>query len=413
MTRFKNIFIILLLLHAYESATESCEKSITKASSSFSSDKENEILKLSITERKKMLFQSAEDGDLGLLKFIVQQGGIDINSQDRDGNTVLHLVSRAFKLSTATQVQIIRWLLKHNIDSRIKNKAGFTAFRIAVMSANTEVSVRIMTNLFQMHGENKIVQEEVRDESEISEDASSDFQKAIYFIQIGDVEQVRLYVNKEGMNLYQRDHYGRMLIHIAAQMGNLEIFKMIDEKMNNLTVIDDKDRNPWFIASNRTHIDIMRYLVEMRKINVDLKNKEGQRAIDMVSVKGGSGGFKVAEFLIQKDSEINGHDHSGITPLQWAAANNNLSIAELYLNSGANPNSHNISGITAIHLASGHGHDKMVSLLISYGANPKIEDKAGRRPFDWAEENRHTKVIEILKAYQPHNFVKWLRNKLR
>ena len=65
-----------------------------------------------------------------MLKILVEMG-VDLNTQDHDGNTALHLASKR----TDTK-DFIACLLQNAVKKNLKNKSGFTAIDLASMAAN-------------------------------------------------------------------------------------------------------------------------------------------------------------------------------------------------------------------------------------------------------------------------------------
>ena len=97
---------------------------------------------------------------------------------------------------------------------------------------------------------------------------------------------------------------------------------------------------------------------------------------------------------LSTDSEVNGKDSLGRTPLYRAAYNGHKKIVELLLNNKADVNIPDENGWSALHGASYKGHFEIVSVLISKKADINSKDIDGDTPLDWAKGNKE--IIKLL-----------------
>ena len=101
---------------------------------------------------------------------------------------------------------------------------------------------------------------------------------------------------------------------------------------------------------------------------------------------------------LSTDSEVNGKDSLGRTPLYRAAYNGHKKIVELLLNNKADVNIPDENGWSALHGASYKGHFEIVSVLISRKAHINSKDIDGDTPLDWAKGNKE--IIKKMKTLQ-------------
>lgn len=143
-------------------------------------------------------------------------------------------------------------------------------------------------------------------------------------------------------------------MHTAATNGNLDIIKMIIEKLSD------------GVSSIET------YLIS--------KNKEGQTCFHIACLKGH---FNIVEYFLrdlriyyfmdQVDSDYN-------TPLILASLNGNLSIVEILLEFGADLNAKNRQNSTALELSCRKGFFEISKVLISkYTFLQSDGEAAGKR----------------------------------
>jgi ankyrin repeat protein len=65
---------------------------------------------------------------------MLRRQGVDMNAQDKDGFTPLHLASAGGKL------EVVRLLVEHGADIHVKDKAGRTAYQVALAKRHDEIT---------------------------------------------------------------------------------------------------------------------------------------------------------------------------------------------------------------------------------------------------------------------------------
>ncbi|WP_265024863.1 MULTISPECIES: ankyrin repeat domain-containing protein [unclassified Wolbachia] len=93
---------------------------------------------------------------------------------------------------------------------------------------------------------------------------------------------------------------------------------------------------------------------------------------------------KAAEVIVnRKVVDINSIDNSGIAPLHWAVARNNLELMGLLIGNGAEIDIQDERhGRTALHWAAYHDKFEIVKLLVNKGADWNIQDRDGKTALD-------------------------------
>ena len=105
-------------------------------------------------------------------------------------------------------------------------------------------------------------------------------------------------------------------------------------------------------AAQRGDINIMRYLLEKRGLNVDSKinpfKTESNRTVTHLSRAARSGQKDMVEFLLGMNADIEARDEDGATPLLCAAAAREATVVDLLLEYNADIESRNKQGRTAL-----------------------------------------------------------------
>lgn len=93
----------------------------------------------------------------------------------------------------------------------------------------------------------------------------------------------------------------------------------------------------------------------------------------------------IVEMLVQKGADIHAVDNSRYSALTWACENGQDNIIKFLLKNGANVNeeSTQFSG-TPLHMAAYHRHDSILELLLASHADPSIKSTSGAMPLHFA-----------------------------
>jgi ankyrin repeat protein len=159
-----------------------------------------------------------------------------------------------------------------------------------------------------------------------------------------------------GAEVNAKDIFSQTPLHLAAQVGNLEVAKVL---LENKADINARDRY------NSTPLHIVAW----------------------------SGNTAFAKYLIEKGADVNARDRFG-TPL-IAAVEDHRDMVELLLNSKADVHMKSPDGFAPIHLA---GNKDIAQILFTHGADVMISGYHGRTPLHEAAMRNRNDIVEWLCA---------------
>lgn len=99
---------------------------------------------------------------------------------------------------------------------------------------------------------------------------------------------------------------------------------------------------------------------------------------------------------IDRGTDINAVDKTGLTPLAWAAAHRQKATLSVLLQSGADATACSPTGETALSFAACQGQLDVVEQLLEYGADPDIANVEGGTPLMYAAFNGYPQVVKLL-----------------
>jgi ankyrin repeat protein len=160
--------------------------------------------------------------------------------------------------------------------------------------------------------------------------------------------------------LHPYNSHERSLVHIAAQIGDLDILKYLIEQGANYNAQARRGEAPLHLAVFNNYRQIIEFLIT-----------ECNAAIEIKDLDGG-------------------------TPLSWAVYENKLDCVKLLLNLGANINEPDYEKRTPLHWAVYQKHKKMVKFLALQGANLIVKNNDDETALDIAINNGYSDLVQIL-----------------
>ncbi|KAF8569113.1 hypothetical protein P879_00923 [Paragonimus westermani] len=186
-------------------------------------------------------------------------------------------------------------------------------------------------------------------------------------------------LQSDPQNLNFVDKTGRSLLHWAACGGHLEFVKTLVSRGLDKDAKDNSCWTPLMIAVSAGRVDVVDFLIDEAKADVNVVNSTGQCPMHYAASKNQ---LKIAEHLFAAGANVNVRDWAGTTPLHRAISLGYLDIAKLLLDRGP-PSLVSVAdneGSTALHFACEEGSMSAAKLLLEYGASFTCQNKVSPRP---------------------------------
>ncbi|PCI37399.1 MAG: hypothetical protein COB50_03775, partial [Thiotrichales bacterium] len=170
----------------------------------------------------------------------------------------------------------------------------------------------------------------------------------------------------------------------------VELLLEAGAKVNQIT----KDMyTPLIIASEHSHIGIVKLLLKAKGIDVNETNKSGGTALVYASH---GGHFEVVKQLLEAKAEVNQADKDNCTALMYASKNGHVEVVKQLLEAKAEVNLATKLGYTGLILASENGHLEVVKQLLEAKAEVNQADKDNWTALMCASQNGHFEVVKQL-----------------
>ncbi|ROT47229.1 hypothetical protein EDM02_03675 [Candidatus Cardinium hertigii] len=322
-----------------------------------------------------------------LLNKLIEINQIEqINIQNKDGNTVLHLaVEYGMK-------NLVGLLLDSGAKINIRNKDGNTALHLVVKYNQENIAQNIVQLLL-----NKLIQINQIDQINIQ---NNDGNTALHLAAIHGIENLTELLLDNGAKINIRNKDGNTALHLAVKYNQENIAQLLLNKLIQINQIDQINiqNNDGNTALHLAAIDGRENLVELLLDNgakIDMQNKKQMMPLEY-AVKHRHA--NMVKLLLDRGNKINKQNKWGIAALHWASKQSDLDGIELLLNAGVKVDAQNDDGNTALHIAyrqccrfigSYHKFTRSrqlntVKLLERCSARKDIENKQGYSPEDYA-----------------------------
>lgn len=131
-----------------------------------------------------------------------------------------------------------------------------------------------------------------------------------------------------GVNVKDVNKNGDSLIHIACQINNLNMLKMLNNSNTELNIQNEVGETPLHIAVRNGNMEIIKYLIECGA-NLNIQNNLGQTALHIAFEQGDYGSVKE---LIETGAKLDIPDIVDRKPLDIPVSNNFYALQIFRLN---------------------------------------------------------------------------------
>eukprot|EP01012_Entosiphon_sulcatum_P006379 TRINITY_DN129_c0_g1_i3.p1 TRINITY_DN129_c0_g1~~TRINITY_DN129_c0_g1_i3.p1 ORF type:complete len:722 (-),score=98.16 TRINITY_DN129_c0_g1_i3:101-2266(-) len=174
---------------------------------------------------------------------------------------------------------------------------------------------------------------------------------------------------QSGFNINSGDYDARSPLHVASNLGYLDVVKFIVENGADVNIRDTFDGTPLDDAMRRDHKDVVSYLIASGARIGSNKGKEVE-LVDAAS----HGDLQKVKTLVENGIAVTCSDYDKRTPLHLAVCEGHYEVAKYLLEHGADKNAEDRWGMTPIKEAMRRtqrtGEDRMTALLIPAHEHP-------------------------------------------
>jgi ankyrin repeat protein len=328
-----------------------------------------------------------------VFKLLIETIGLDVNVQDGDENTPIHIAIDCFD-PNGGDINVLNFLLTQNgVNVNSKGQYGCTSLHRACLNIN-----KFQIDLFKLLVEIKGADVNLQDE--FSDTPVHVALRSFKLDHGGDIAVLNYLLTQTELNVKVKGRFKCTLLHEACQYINtlpIEVFEvLIDAKCSNIYALDEDNDTPIHIAFKQFDPDLgniaaLTYLLGQKDVNVNTKDEEGLTLLHWASYRINNLPVDAFKCLIEtKGADINVQDNANNTPIQYALhcfnSNDGDITALIYLLSRTdlNVNIKGENGCTLLHLACEHVNtlplDIFQLLIGTQGADVNVQEQDNDTP---------------------------------
>ncbi|CAF1135873.1 unnamed protein product, partial [Didymodactylos carnosus] len=316
------------------------------------------------------LLCAAEDGDLVNMKKLCNIATIDVNKENKHGETALHFACGS------GHFDIVKLLCDRKANLFVVDGYGNNTIYWAARQGHVQIIIFLHEKGVQIDLPNRI--------NETSLHVSSRYGHA----------HVTDYLCKVGANVDAQDDEHETSLMCATWHGYPRIVRILCNAGCDINLRNTEGETGLILAAARGNEDIVRILID-NKANLDMKDKHSLTAIHWACKRQH---VEIAIMLINADCNLNTIDMFNETPLHYSSREGLLSVVQILCAFGCHIDIRNKADSTALHLAARQGHTEVVRCLCLAGLNLTIQNKDGRTAAQVAEISGKPDIVNLLKS---------------
>ncbi|XP_046551542.1 ankyrin-3-like [Haliotis rubra] len=318
---------------------------------------------------KTPLMVTVHYGYINVCKFLVSMGA-NVSQVDDDGDNILHFACRGGHVGMVKYV-----LLQHNLDINSRANTGKTPLMVTVYHGY----INVCTFLVSM-GANV---------AQVDYGGDNIFHSACRGGHVGMMKYLLLQYN---VDINSRTNSGRTPLMITVYYGYINVCKFLVSIGANVAQVDDDGDNILHFACRGGHVEMVKYVLLQYNVDINSKTNSGRTPL-MVTVY--TGHKDVFAFLVSKEANVSQVDDYGNTILHFACKGGHVNMVK-YVLLQRSVNSRTNAGTTPMMIAVYYGHRDVATYLVSKGANVSEVDDYGNNILHWACKGGYIGLVKYV-----------------
>ena len=362
---------------------------------------------ISQDSQQNSYFDSVIEGDLPCIRYYIEVMGVLPDQKDKSFNTALHYAC------LGNFLDIVQYLVEvQHVSLNMLNYEEKTPLQIASDAGHTKIiqyllkagayinSENIEFNMIEAAKQGKLssikylIEEEKQDKNQVDLLGNSSLHYACKFGYLPIVEYLADQgaelntINSAGetpLNIALNNKHENVVIYLLKKMNidipdgvilnvfnaviddNIKSIIFLMEKLGiNPNITDDDGNSPLILACKYSHFDIIQYLIEKQKVNINAVNKKQEAAIGILALKHD---ITISKYLIEHGSVNIPEDFE--EDIHKAAKEGKLTSIQFLVNlAGFDPKSLDSDGKTPFYYACVNSHIPIIKFLCRIGAQP-------------------------------------------
>jgi ankyrin repeat protein len=288
---------------------------------------------------KTALHYASLNGNIEVLEYLIEKKGVDVNQADKYGKTALHYAAQE------GYIDVVQLLVSHMQDYEINQAdySGETALHKAAENGRIDLVALLIEKGVDLNQVNKKNESTALDKA--AEKGHTNLVKWIIAqgnvdlsyckgmkvlrkaAENGHTDVVKILLPK--MTPYSINQLiAAGIFRLAAKSGSIDLVELLIDRGIDVNQPDQFGYTALHEAASLGHTDLVRWIIEEKKVDVNKADKYGETALHFAAERGS---IKVVELLLQKmtPEAINQANQNGATVLGLAKEYNNKDVVNL------------------------------------------------------------------------------------
>ncbi|XP_046348413.2 serine/threonine-protein phosphatase 6 regulatory ankyrin repeat subunit A-like [Haliotis rufescens] len=337
---------------------------------------------------------------------LLERVGADLSVVSEHGDTILHLACNRDNVPMVKHI-----LSKHIVGVNCRGKSGRTPVMIAAMFGHRGVLNVLVdkggdVSLVDSNGEN-LLHVACRGGSSsmvlhclskriarINSKTRNGQTPVMLAAEGGHGGVFDLLVGK-GADLSLKDGHNNNILHLACSGGSVKIVqRVMSENIAGVTSIGSNDRTPLMFAAERGHTKVID-LLRAQGCDLSVSDVDNNNLLHIACL---GGHIEMVLYVLRLDlCDMNSRGKTGQTPLMFAALRGNRNVFDVLVSKGGDPSLVDDDGNNILHVASLGEDVEMVKYVLSLNiVDINSGGKYGRTAAMLAAESGHRDVFYFL-----------------
>ncbi|XP_067660904.1 ankyrin repeat domain-containing protein 50-like [Haliotis asinina] len=325
-------------------------------------------------------------GDVEVVKYVLSQNMLDINSRVKCGRTAVMLAAGN------GNKDLVQLFVDKGADVSLLDKTGDNILHCACRGGGAEVLKYILSKdmvdinslghrkrtpviVAAERGQKEVVELLVKHGADLSLSERSGGNILHHVCQRGHYKLVKYVLSLNMVDIHSRWWMKRTPVMVAAKYGHKEVVKLLVNHGANLLQSDKRGDNILHLVCFAGHSDIVKYILSLNSVNINSRGWKGRTPVMVAAERGHK---EVVELLVNHGVNLSLCKRSGSNILHLACCVGHFDVVKYVLSlNSVDINSRGWKGRTPVMVGAKHGHKEVVKLLVNHGANVLLSDKRG------------------------------------
>jgi ankyrin repeat protein len=324
------------------------------------------------------------NSDINFIKYLIKKGA-DLNKKNVQGDTPL-IISIKYK----TDINIIKYFIKKGADTNRKNKKGHSPLHIFVnVNGDIKLLDYLIDNGADLNSKDKYGQTPLHYAAKRKSDEI-------------DIRIVKRLI-AGGAKINSRDLCNYTPLLMAAISDNMPVAKMLVKnsaeidifkgivfyKQSSIFPTGKSHCRPPRFTYKHAHLNVIRYLLEMKAFNVNIKMYLKRTFLHEASIEGD---LSLVKYLLSRGADVNARDEYNNTPLHYSKPK----VVRYLVDKGAEINAINKFRNTPVFHICRSGDVSNLKMLYKKGMDLKIKTVERKTTLHFAARNGRLQVVQFL-----------------